>query len=334
MADQKISQLTASTTPLAGTEVLPIVQSGVTKKTSVESVLSSVQPSGTANGVTYLNASKVLTSGSVLTFDGTNVGVGTTTPVSKLSVVGDILAPSVNTDTTYAIGIQDAQANGFVGSKRASLKIQASSAAVGGNGMGAGDLTLKAGDAYTSSPGLDGDVNIIAGRSLLGPSFSSGAVVFNTNNTERMRIDATGNATVSTGNLVIGTSGKGIDFSADGQAAGMTSELLDDYEEGTWTPDTSYATFVGAPSSEGTYTKIGRTVVVRGSVTGGTSVAVGATGILVGGLPFTPALDSIGIMAASTNTESGGVRATGPFLVATNNMTPTPSITFTATYFV
>lgn len=32
MADKKISQLTAVSTPLAGTEVLPIVQSGVTKK--------------------------------------------------------------------------------------------------------------------------------------------------------------------------------------------------------------------------------------------------------------------------------------------------------------
>lgn len=35
MADTKISALTAATTPLAGTEVLPIVQSGVTKKVSV-----------------------------------------------------------------------------------------------------------------------------------------------------------------------------------------------------------------------------------------------------------------------------------------------------------
>lgn len=34
MADQKISQLTAATTPLSGTEVLPIVQSGVTKQVS------------------------------------------------------------------------------------------------------------------------------------------------------------------------------------------------------------------------------------------------------------------------------------------------------------
>ena len=35
---------------------------------------------GTANGVLYLNGSKVATSGSGLTFDGTNFGVGTTTP--------------------------------------------------------------------------------------------------------------------------------------------------------------------------------------------------------------------------------------------------------------
>ncbi len=35
MADKKISQLTAAATPLAGTEVLPIVQSGSTVKVSV-----------------------------------------------------------------------------------------------------------------------------------------------------------------------------------------------------------------------------------------------------------------------------------------------------------
>jgi hypothetical protein len=33
---------------------------------------------GTANGVTYLNGSKVLTSGSALTFDGSNLGLGVT----------------------------------------------------------------------------------------------------------------------------------------------------------------------------------------------------------------------------------------------------------------
>lgn len=38
MADAKISALTAATTPLAGTEVLPIVQSGTTKKVAVSSL--------------------------------------------------------------------------------------------------------------------------------------------------------------------------------------------------------------------------------------------------------------------------------------------------------
>ena len=43
---------------------------------------------GTANGVSYLNASKVLTTGSALTFDGTNLGVGTASPNAKLVVAG------------------------------------------------------------------------------------------------------------------------------------------------------------------------------------------------------------------------------------------------------
>ena len=38
MTDKKISQLTAATTPLAGTEVLPIVQSGNTVKVAVNNL--------------------------------------------------------------------------------------------------------------------------------------------------------------------------------------------------------------------------------------------------------------------------------------------------------
>jgi hypothetical protein len=41
---------------------------------------------GTANGVLYLNGSKVATSGSALVFDGTNLGIGTASPASKLHV--------------------------------------------------------------------------------------------------------------------------------------------------------------------------------------------------------------------------------------------------------
>ena len=46
-----------------------------------------------------------------------------------------------------------------------------------------------------------------------------------------------GDVTLSNGNLVIGTSGKGIDFSATPGTG--TSELLTDYEEGDWTPAVS-----------------------------------------------------------------------------------------------
>jgi hypothetical protein len=41
---------------------------------------------GTASGVLYLNGSKVATSGSALVFDGTNLGIGTASPASKLHV--------------------------------------------------------------------------------------------------------------------------------------------------------------------------------------------------------------------------------------------------------
>ena len=69
---------------------------------------------------------------------------------------------------------------------------------------------------------------------------------------------------INTGNLVIGTSGKGIDFSAT--AGTGTSELLDDYEEGTFTPEIADASSGGntgsAALAEGYYTKVGRLVTI------------------------------------------------------------------------
>lgn len=93
-----------------------------------------------------------------------------------------------------------------------------------------------------------------------------------------------GNVTLSTGNLVIGTSGKGIDFSADPSAAGMTSELLNDYEEGTWTPSVGgNATYT---VQTGYYTKIGNFVKLRFLMT----ISVLGTGstTTISGIPYTP----------------------------------------------
>ena len=80
----------------------------------------------------------------------------------------------------------------------------------------------------------------------------------------RAGIDSSGNFTLNSGNLVIGTSGKGIDFSATANSsATMTSELLSDYEEGTWTPVfgvESGTINITYTAQNGRYTKIGNTV--------------------------------------------------------------------------
>ena len=79
-------------------------------------------------------------------------------------------------------------------------------------------------------------------------------------------IDTSGNATVNSGNLVIGTSGKGIDFSATSDAGGASHELLDDYEEGSWTPTVTFGNGTSGQSYNyqvGRYIKIGRLMHIQ-----------------------------------------------------------------------
>jgi hypothetical protein len=102
-----------------------------------------------------------------------------------------------------------------------------------------------------------------------------------------------GNVTLSTGNLVIGTSGKGIDFSATSGAG--TSELLNDYEEGTWT--VVWTNLTGTPANTtGYYTKIGR--VVYFTYATGAGVITGSAGLVRFTLPFTPAQQGVGASLA------------------------------------
>jgi len=349
MADKKISQLTAATTPLSGTEVLPLVQGSTTVKVAnndlrpkqiqsnaTSGVLQVVGPAdATTRVMTTPNANfTAARTDAAQTFTGTqtfsdtatfstvsgNVNVGTSgdTGGAKLVAVDNAKNQLICYGYSETGGSNGPSGQLQLGNQTYNGKIQYSGTA--------GQLFID--NTYDQNSG-----NIIFRTKTSGTALrcltifgTSGVSVGDTTD------PGAGNLRVGTGNLVIGTDGKGIDFTATPGTG--TSELLDDYEEGTWTPDTSFLTIVGTASSEGTYTKIGRTVVVRGSVAGSTSVTVGASGILVGGLPFTTATDSIGTMAASTNLESGNIRATGPFLVATNAITPVASITFTAIYFV
>lgn len=97
---------------------------------------------------------------------------------------------------------------------------------------------------------------------------------------------------MSTGNLVPGTAAKGVNFTANSAAAGMTSQLLNWYEEGTWTPSVGgTATYNG---QAGKYTRIGRQVTVTFDLI----INVIGTGSTkhISGLPFTPSGNFAGSM--------------------------------------
>lgn len=95
----------------------------------------------------------------------------------------------------------------------------------------------------------------------------------------------TGDVSMTNGNLVVNTFGKGIDFSATPGTG--TSELLADYEEGDWQAVISDGTTDATMNAIFcTYTKIGRQVTLTGYIS--TSDITGITGALrIKGLPFT-----------------------------------------------
>ena len=90
-------------------------------------------------------------------------------------------------------------------------------------------------------------------------------------------------------NILFDTASKGIYL---GVTSATASNLLDDYEEGTWTP-----VFLGGGTNptltysvqDGSYRKIGNFVYFDGKIQADTVSNVGSGNLRVGGLPFTPA---------------------------------------------
>jgi len=104
--------------------------------------------------------------------------------------------------------------------------------------------------------------------------------------TLRMSIASAGDVTVSTGDLIFGTAGKGVVL---GATTNVDANTLDDYEEGTWTGALAAGgAAMTSATNAGTYTKIGDTVFITikcyltslNSATGNISLT---------GLPFTEA---------------------------------------------
>ena len=83
----------------------------------------------------------------------------------------------------------------------------------------------------------------------------------------------------------------GIDFSGNANASGMSSELLDDYEEGTFTAtigsNGTHPTITQGNTIDCRYTKIGNVCTVHGYSGVRNITAVGTGSPLISGLPFT-----------------------------------------------
>jgi len=150
---------------------------------------------------------------------------------------------------------------------------------------------FKSGTALNYIWGANQNSTSWGGASSLNIQSTSGAIAFYTNNsTMRMRIHETsGNIDIPNGDLTF-ASGHGIDFSATPNSGTTgtthTSSLLDDYEEGTWTPilvGTS-GTFTNN-NQLGSYTKIGNLIHLTFYV--GASGLGSATGTInIGNLPY------------------------------------------------
>jgi len=298
MADSKITALTALTAADPVNDVFPIVDvsdttmaaSGTTKKISVNNILGA---SGTATlaSATITGAATV---GTTLGVTGVSTFAAGTAALPALTTTGDtntgIYYPAADTfavttggteryrvDSNGNIGVNVTPTNVF-GHTRVEIK-----------GSGSGNLTLRTSSSNAAARdwqvacNLDtfGELNFRQGASQ-GAEPNSG--------TTRMVLTAAGDVSVSTGNVVMSTSGKGIDFSATANSSGtMTSELLSDYEEGTWTIGLTFggaSVGITTSSNTGRYTKVGRQVSITGYIVltnKGTSVGAAA----ITGLPFT-----------------------------------------------
>ena len=277
MADVKISELTALTSPSGGEELV-VNASGTTKKITITNATSASLPKagGTMTGVIAGFESTGIddnATSTAVTIDASeNVLVGKTTIAGAFNTVGSEIRASGLVQSTVD------------GSKCIDLNRLSSD----------GDI-LGFSKAGTSV----GSIGSFSGASYFGGT--AGGIMFNgvnqnpTNGTST-RVDNTNDLGASSYRY------KDIYLGGGAFLGGTaTANKLDDYEEGTWNPT---GTGLSTSLSVGTYTKIGNTVHIHASVrTNGTNLNI------FGGLPFTP--------ATGNNAGNGSCGHVGAFEITT-----------------
>jgi hypothetical protein len=188
-----------------------------------------------------------------------------------------------------------------------------------------------------SGTGANGTINLTYGVLISGATYGAGALALKWTSTSGYGqgdlLVALRNATTdsaptevwrftSDGSFKQAVASKGINFTANSAAAGMTSQLLNWYEEGTWTPTMVLGGgSVTYTSQSGRYTRIGRVVVFSMLITVNTATTPSST-MEIGGLPFTPtsgalgavAIQVTGATASATTTWMGNVESSAKFI--------------------
>ena len=278
MPDVKISALPAATVPLAGTEVLPIVQSATTRQVSVANLTAGRSVGGT----NFIPSGSVAPTNGLYLPAANSLGFSTnSTNVATIDASGNLGIGVTPTAWSGLIALQIGQA--------ASLFAQS-----GGNFIGGyvgSNIYFNSGwkyirNGYATKYDFN-ESNNGQHRWWIAPDNTSGAGAAATE-VQVMTLNASGGLqvlnTIGVGNTTPSTSGAGITFPAT-QSASSNANTLDDYEEGEWTPTDGSGASLSFTSANGKYTKIGRAVFVEFRVT--YPVTVTASNAVIASLPFT-----------------------------------------------
>ena len=312
MADTKISALPASTVPLAGTEVLPIVQSSTTVKVAVSDLTA---------GRTFSALGMTLTS--------TDAGA---TAAPLIDLYRDSATPAAS-DTLGEIEFNgedsagNKQAYGLIHASILSPTSTAEQGQLHFETATAGALTEKMiigttnlvineiGAVFNVRIEGDTDDNLFytdATNSRIGVGTVSPA----------QKLDVVG-AIKSSDNVIQGTAAKGFNFTANTGAAGMTSQLLNWYEEGSYTVtlfDASTGGNASATTVTGYYTRVGNLVTCSFSGLNAISTAgMTAGNTLYISLPFTASSTGTGAGSFACENIAFGALRTNAIPVALNS---------------